>query len=742
MSDSKAQSTFINNTGSKVLKDRISKLVGFSKELKFLVGFFYFSGIRELYDAIRNNPDVVTRILVGLNVDKQGYGLIEYGAVGKIDGNKHQLLFKDSITKSINSDEFDTKEFYEQARFFIQAILDNKLIIKKTREPNHAKLYFFKMKDEHLDLKPCCFITGSSNLTRAGLSHQNEFNVEISDYGTQEAEDYFDELWAKAVKITEDNAFKLELVKLLREATLIAEVTPYEAFAFVLKTYLELHKPKDIKEYVFQLLEKNGYKKYAYQVDAVAQALSIIDKENGVIISDVVGLGKSIIAGMVAKCLYKRGLIICPPALKGGVDNGIRTGWDKYRQDFELNGWEIRSCGLETLRDTLKLVQNENDFEVVIIDEAHRFRNQDTEAYEILGNICRNKIVMLLTATPFNNTPADIFSLLKLFTVPGKSNLILPNNLDERFRQYNQTFKRLSNIKKNHNSSDKKRRDSALADYKALFGSEIIDLKQATARSKYLANDIRSVISPVTIRRNRIDLKKDPEYSKESYELSEVKDPCEAFFALTSEQSDFYDRVISQYFGEGGDFKGTIYRPFEYEAGIVGMDEEELSKDENREALIQKNLYDFMRRLLVKRFESSFGAFRQSIDNFKRITEKVQQFIISSGGKYILDRKLIDRIYQDDEDEIAEELEKFEQMLTYDNYPKHYKVYKLNEKEFKQRAQFLADIDADIALFGRILDELDTVKDFFIITFSIRPRLCTWKPRDFVALNTCSSRIL
>lgn len=710
MPDSKSQSTFINNTGSKVLKDRISKLIGFSKELKFLVGFFYFSGIRELYDAIRNNPDVVTRVLVGLNVDKQGYGLIEYGAVGKIDGNKHQLLFKDSIIKSINSDEFDTKEFYEQARFFIQAILDNKLVIKKTREPNHAKLYIFNMKDAHLDLKPCCFITGSSNLTRAGLSHQNEFNVEISDYGTQEAEDYFDELWAKAVKITEDDAFKLELVKILREATLIAEVTPHEAFAFVLKTYLELHKPKDIKEYVFQLLEKNGYKKYAYQVDAIAQALSIIDKENGVIISDVVGLGKSVIAGMVAKCLYKRGLIICPPALKGGIDDGIRTGWDKYRQDFELNGWEIRSCGLETLRGTLKLVQNENDFEVVIIDEAHRFRNQDTEAYEILSNICRNKIVILLTATPFNNTPADIFSLLKLFTVPGKSNLILPNNLDERFRQYNQTFKRLSNIKKNHNSSDKKRRDSALADYKALFGSEKIDLKQVTARSKYLANDIRSVISPVTIRRNRIDLRKDPEYSKESYELSEVKDPCEAFFALTSEQSDFYDRVISQYFGEGGDFKGTIYRPFEYEAGIVGMDEEELSKEENREALIQKNLYDFMRRLLVKRFESSFGAFRQSIDNFKRITEKVQQFITSSGGKYILDRKLIDRIYQDDEDEIAEELEKFEQMLTYDNYPKHYKVYKLNEKEFKQRAQFLADIDADIALFGKILDELDTLK--------------------------------
>jgi superfamily II DNA/RNA helicase len=117
-----------------------------------------------------------------------------------------------------------------------------------------------------------------------------------------------------------------------------------------------------------------------------------------------------------------------------------------------------------------------------------------------------------------------------------------------------------------------------------------------------------------------------------------------------------------------------------------------------------------MRRLLVKRFESSFGAFRQSITNFKSITEKVKQFITNSGGKYILDRKLIDQIYEDDEDEIAEELEKFEQMLTYGNYPKQYKIYKLNEKGFRQKDQFLADIQSDIDLFENILQELDTLK--------------------------------
>jgi len=704
------QSTFITNDTNKVLKERLSELIGFSKALKFLIGFFYFSGIRELYEAIKNNPGLKMYVLVGLNVDKVNYSLVEFGHTGKLDGKKHQAQFKDSIINSINSDEFDNPDFYEQAKFFIQAIIDDRLIIRKTREPNHSKLYFFKIKDELQALKNCCFITGSSNLTRAGLSRQNEFNVEISDYGTTEAEQYFDELWKpeNSVKMTEDAVFKRELIEILTKATLLAEVTPYEAFAFVLKTYLGLHKPASIKEYVFQLLEKKGYRRYKYQVDAVAQALSIIEQNGGVIISDVVGLGKSIIAGMVAKCLGKRGIIICPPALIGGLSDGEWTGWEKYKRDFELHDWEIQSLGLESLRATLNLVQNEKDYEVIIVDEAHRFRNQDTEAYEILSNICRDKIVILLTATPFNNTPADIFSMLKLFIVPGKSNLTLSNNLDDKFRQYNQIFKRLSNIKKNHNSSDRKKRESALVDFKTLFGSDKIDLKKVTERAKYLSRDIRNVISQVTIRRNRIDLKKDPEYSKEIYELSEVKDPREAFFELTPEQSAFYDRVIKEFFGEGGRFTGAIYRPYVYEAGKIELAEDKLGEEENREALMQKNLYDFMRRLLVKRFESSFGAFEQSIRNFKAITEKVQQFIKNSGGKYILDRKLIDQIYELDEDEIAEKLEEYGERLDKDVRSRHDKVY--NVSEFAEKDKFLSDIQNDLELFDYVLDELDRLK--------------------------------
>lgn len=399
-----ADTTFITNDSNKKLKDRITELIAHSKQLKFLVGFFYFSGIRELFSSLKNHPDIQFDVLVGLNVDKTLHGLLEYGdnTKGLTDKEKFEQ-FLNSISKSINSDDFDNQTFYDQVQFFIDAIKQDKLRIRKTYDPNHAKLYIFKIKDEYAKLKCSFFITGSSDLTKAGLIQQDEFNVEISDYGTKDAEEYFDNLWEVAVKITENATFKARLIDLLEQKTLLTEVTPYEAFALVLKTYIELQEQKQIKRSLFELLKEKGYRTYKYQTDAVAQALSIIEQHQRVIVSDVVGLGKSIVAGLIARSLGKRGIILCPPGLIG--DENATSGWRKYREDIGLYDWEVRSSGLENLRKAFDLVRSNDEFEVIIIDEVHRFRNQDTEAYEVLSNICRDKIVIMLTATPFNNTP-------------------------------------------------------------------------------------------------------------------------------------------------------------------------------------------------------------------------------------------------------------------------------------------------------------------------------------------------
>jgi len=703
-------SNFITNSGAENLKKRLIELISRSEQLKFLVGFFYFSGIRELYRGLKDNPDVNIKVLVGLNVDKVNFGLLEYADSEKeLSDEERCYRFFESIKKSLNSEYFDKKEFYEQVRYFLDLIRKDRLIIRKTYNPNHAKVYIFKLQEEQVG-RSNLFITGSSNLTNSGLTTQEEFNVEISDYGFKDAEHYFDSLWEDAIKITDDDITKTRLIEVVEKETLVKEISPFEAYLLVLQAYLSSFEKKEIGDSLVTTMVKHGYSPYRYQLDAMKQALAIIEGNNGVIIADVVGLGKTIIACAVAKQLRKRGIVICPPGLIG--DKNKTSGWRKYAEEFGLLDWEIRSSG--DLKSISEFVQKTSDIEVVIIDEVHRFRNQDTKDYEYLKNICRDKIVILLTATPFNNRPGDILSLLKLFITPKKSSITLENNLVDRFRAFKGIFDRLGYIKKYWNSPIETRRKKAQAYYEGLFEDCKIDLEKLKKRSKYLAKQIRDVIEPVTIRRNRLDLQGNPYYRNEIKLLSKVADPKEWFFELTKPQSEFYDKIISDYFGdpeEGGQFKGAIYRPFEYEIDREKVKSDNLTEKENFQFQQQRNLYEFMRRLMVKRFESSFGSFRQSIINFQRITRTAQKFIFKT-GKYILDRSLMQDIYDLEPEDIEASLAEYSEKIKNGEYPKNHKIYKL--AEFKYKDEFLSDIDADLKLFDKILkelDELDLVKN-------------------------------
>ena len=338
--------TFITNASTRTLKKRLEQLIHHSQELKFLVGFFYFSGWRELYQALQGRDDLTIKLLVGLDVDRTLDRVLEVAQPGsELSNDDLADRFFASLGYALNDEALDTAEFYEHAAYFLNLLENGRLQIKKTLEPNHAKLYIFKVKEDLQDLLPAGvkFITGSSNLTRAGIEGQNEFNVEISDYGTQEAEDYFDKLWDTAVPITEIPARRNDLVRFVRNRTQVAEVTPFEAYVLVLKAYLDLMEQKAIKPHVVRLLEERGYAVYQYQLDAVNQALTIIQQYNGVIIADVVGLGKSVIACMLARNLGKRAMVLCPPGLIG--DKSATSGWRKYLHDFHLYDWEIRSSG-------------------------------------------------------------------------------------------------------------------------------------------------------------------------------------------------------------------------------------------------------------------------------------------------------------------------------------------------------------------------------------------------------------
>jgi len=692
-------SIFITNAnGQPTLKNRINQLATQAEQLKILVGFFYFSGIHELYQGLRENDHIILKILVGLNTDKLNNQLIEY-ALNEPRATANQLTdrYFQNLRLTLNGEDFDNQDFYERIGLFIKMIRENRLIIRKTRQPNHAKLYI-SIDDDNVQC-PRTFITGSSNLTQAGLSGQAEFNVEISSFGAPEtAERFFDSLWEDSIEITEHDESKTKLLKLLEKETLTREITPFEAYALSLKTYIDINNPnRALGDSVEKAFRENGYTPYQYQLDAIKQALNIIDQNHGVIIADVVGLGKSVIASAVAKAMGKRGIVLCPPGLMG--DKNKTSGWSMYMEQFGLKDWEIRSSG--DLEKAMEFVHKTNDIEVVIVDEAHRFRNQDTQDYEYLKNICRGKKVILLTATPFNNRPNDILALLNLFIAPKQSIITLDPNIGATFRSYNYLFDRLSHISRYYNSSDEDKRKKAQSNYEIIFQEPAVNLAKVRNHLTIMSKEIRDIISPVTIRRNRLDLQFHPDYAKEVKNLSKIADPIEWFFDLTPEQSDFYDQIITTYFGPRGRFTGAVYQPFSYE---TPQKKEELSENENFEYLSQANLSDFMRRLLVKRFESSFGSFDQSIRRFKILYENAFSFIKRT-NKYILDRQLIDKIYDEDDDVIDQALQEYQDKLETGNFPKRDKVYQVNQ--FHEEAGFLAAIQSDIIMFDEIIQKLD-----------------------------------
>ncbi|MFK8282425.1 helicase-related protein [Capnocytophaga cynodegmi] len=702
------QNNFItNNPNSTSLKARLKTLISGSDELKILVGFFYFGGWSEIYEELQKKPELKIKILVGLQVFNYLGEIIEYADKNNQDKSANETFqeYLTSLHFALNNSELDTEAFYSQISFFVQMLQENRLEIRKTQNPNHAKLYLFKYNKQQTEFnaKSGEFITGSSNFTKAGLGRQEEFNVEVRDYGFESATQYFDELWEKAYPITDEEENRQLIIQLIQNKTQVASISPFEAYCLVIKTYIDLYNQNNEKLDLDELLKKVELKKFKYQTDAVSQAIQMINEHNGCIIADVVGLGKSVISSMIARQMNLRGIVICPPGLMGDAEKKD-SGWWEYLEKFGLHNWQVYSRGiLDRIADN---IQSRN-FDMVIVDEAHYFRNQDTADYENLKLICKDKKVILLSATPFNNSPSDIFSLLNLFIVAGKSSITLEDNLQTLFNSFNYQYKQLSKISKNWNSPDNVKRKSAERDYISLTGENLpVDLDKVKKLTKTLSEKIKKTINPVVIRRNRLDLLQDYEYSKEVGELSKVNDPMEGFYYLNKEQDEFYEKIIKKYFAEKGVFSGAIYQPFIYQKIV---DENKLNQEGNRKFNQQKNLYDFMRRILVKRFESSFGAFQDSINRFLNVHILVRDFIDKT-GKYILDRSLIEKI-----EEKGYDIEEIEKILT--NYsegnldkrtPKNTEVYEINS--FQRKTDFLNDIETDIELFQNIQKELKALK--------------------------------
>ena len=391
--------TFIVNDREGTLLDRFKKLIKDAEYFDILVGYFYTTGFYKLYPTLEDTDKI--RILVGLNTDHK---TVELTQISK--NNPHILSdvetkedFSQAVVLELEGSE--DKSYVEKGiEKFITWINSGKLEVRAYPKENlHSKLYIIKFKEGDRDQGR--IITGSSNFTASGLIDNLEFNVELKNFSDyQFAKNQFELLWDDAVPLEEKYKETIRTKTWLND-----QITPYQLYLKFLYEYFK--NELQIDEIINFEDRPDNFKVLEYQTQAVLNAKKILDEYGGVFLSDVVGLGKTYMAAMLASQLNGRTLVIAPPVL---LDKDNAGSWPSVFSDFNL------PADFESLGKLDRLIkQGTEKYTNVIIDEAHRFRTETTLTYDKLARICRNKRVILVTATPLNNTPKDILSQIKLF---------------------------------------------------------------------------------------------------------------------------------------------------------------------------------------------------------------------------------------------------------------------------------------------------------------------------------------
>lgn len=601
---------FISNEDL-LLSSVMEEIIPNTEKLHFLVGYFYFSGFHKLYESIK---DKHLRILVGMNIEKDMLNHIkQYHYIDEIEVSRREIKneFNRSFINVFNETNlYDTRKEQESFKIFLEKIKNGTLEIRKTLSPNHAKVYLFESSDAYTlkGIEPGYIITGSSNLTYSGLSGRAELNVLSHDKDDYEkGRVLFERLWESAVEIagkdTVDDFFNDVIEKIWYEKV----PNPYIMYIRVLEEYFSFNKP-EIK--LPQEISNNRFFNLKYQTDAIARAIDIIERHNGVIVSDVVGLGKSIIASAIAHNLGYKTIVICPPHLIGQ--------WNDYRMMFDFNGL-VFSSG--KIKDALDASLKFEEKILIIVDEAHKYRNALTLDYALLHQTCQGNKVVLLSATPYNNRPADVFNLMKLFQIPTKSTIQTTENLMDEFSRLIREYKVIQSLSVEINEDTKELIKLETPDQ--AFKDEIKAKEEALKlQIDNLSKQIRDILSPVLIRRTRLDLKAIEEYRKDleaqHIEFSNPEDPLALEYDL-GELADLYLKTLNRIDpmeDEKKGLNGARYRPITYVKNKK-MFEEDVKKDFGNLDMIkqsQTNLANFMRRLLVSRFESSIQAFQITLE--------------------------------------------------------------------------------------------------------------------------------
>lgn len=569
-----------------------------------LVGYFRASGYFRIREFLNKVPKI--RILVGINVDKLITKAHEGGMLFFANHDKTREEFIQETINDIQKAHYD-KDTEEGIIQFIDDIITKKVEIKAHPDKKlHAKIYIFRPEpfNKHT---PAQVITGSSNLTDAGLGfgpdHNYEFNVQLNDYeDVKFATDEFNSLWDEAIDILPADIEGVKKVSYLND-----DVTPFELYIKLLIEYFG--KDVDYDPDSVGDLPQN-FKKLSYQIDAVNQGYNMMMEHNGFILADVVGLGKTVVAAMVAKkFLLQNGrenskiLVVYPPAVEKNWKNTFRNFKIDRHTKFITNG------SLHKIISEHEDYWPKEEYDLVIVDEAHKFRNHTTDAFHKLQLICKSprankgyvpgqqKKVILVSATPLNNSPDDIFYQIQLFQDARESTLPV-TNLTSFF-------------------------GPLMDQYKTLKRYEILDVNKL----REIYGKIRKeVIEPITIRRTRTDLYNNEDYKKDldsqGIKFPKVDPPQKVEYVMDDKLNVLFHKTVEYLTKVDSDDLPVHIGYYRYQA-IAGLKIEISGTLYEQAELVSKSLAYIMKTQLVKRLESSFHAFKKSLGSLLASTERM-----------------------------------------------------------------------------------------------------------------------
>jgi superfamily II DNA or RNA helicase len=437
----------------KDLLSALTEAMGLSERADFCVGYFNLRGwklVSSLVDNWAGGDGQCVRLLVGMQQmphDQLKLALSPIKGEQEIDQATAIVLkrkiaqeFRDQLTAGI-----PTNEDEDALRHLASQIEAKKVVVKLfLRHPLHAKLYLLFRQDR---INPKIGYLGSSNLTLGGLSKQGELNVDVLDHDAcDKLAKWFEDRWNDrfCLDISKD------LVEIINESW--ARPKPIPPYHIYIKTAYHLSQEARAGLTEFRVPSDFGNKLLDFQKAAVKIAAHHLNKRGGVVIGDVVGLGKSLMATALARIFEDdhglETLIICP--------KNLVPMWEDYRQQYRL-----RAKVLSITRVQHEL-PNLRRFRLVVIDESHNLRNREGRRYRAIAEYieANDSRVILLSATPYNKTYLDLSNQLRLFIGEAEDIGIRPERLlrelgeTEFIRRYQCPVRSLAAFEKSEHADD------------------------------------------------------------------------------------------------------------------------------------------------------------------------------------------------------------------------------------------------------------------------------------------------